>query len=270
MRIDLSARTESRVRLGARAWQSLVLAIATMALQACVTTGGAPEKKVTDAAQYNAQLGARYLQRDDLDQARQKLEKALEQDSNNALAHITFAQLQHRVSKNTLAASHFRRGIRLETDDANLAAYRNAYGVFLCQTGAADKALVEFTQAAENPYYRTPEFALDNAGLCMIDQNRLDEAENFLREALRKNPQFANAYLHMAELLHRRDRLTVAEAYYQRYLANGQETAESLLLGMKIRRDDGDQQGAERYASRLLNEFPASEEAGEYLSPPEL
>jgi len=250
--------------------QLSVLFAMLISLQGCVSTSNGPEKKTKDAAQYNAQLGARYLGRDDLDQARSKLEKALEQDENNALAHITYAQLQHRVKRKASAESHFKRGIRLEKDDASKAAYRNAYGAFLCQTGAPDKALSEFSKAARDPYYRTPEFALDNAGVCMIDQDRLEEAENYLRQALRKNPQFANAYLHMAELLHRRERLTVAEAYYQRYLSNGQVTAESLLLGMKIRRDDGDQRGAERYASRLLNEFPASEEAGEYLSPPKL
>ena len=102
----------------------------------------------------------------------------------------------------------------------------------------------------------------------MLDAERLSDAEEFLREALRVNPQFANAYLHMADLMHRRQRLTVADAYYQRFATYGRESAESLWLGLKIKRDAGQLKTAEQYASRLLNQFPASEEAGEYLSRP--
>ena len=40
----------------------------------------------------------------------------------------------------------------------------------------------------------------------------------------------------MAELMLRRERLTVAEAYFERYKVYGQETSESLWLGYKIKR----------------------------------
>lgn len=234
-------------------------------LSACVSIGGY-SKNESEAAQYNAQLGASYLRRGELEQARKKLEKALENDTNNPLANVTFAQLQHRVGKNVSAGKHFKRAIKLEKNDADLAEHRNAYGIFLCKTGNSDTALQQFSTAADNPYYQTPEFALDNAGLCMLDVENLPKAENYLRKALRINPKFGNAYLHMAELMHRQGRLTVADAYYQRYLAYGSDTAESLLLGLRIKRDAGDKRSAEKYASRLLNEFPESEEAGEYLS----
>ncbi|MEE9319886.1 MAG: type IV pilus biogenesis/stability protein PilW [Granulosicoccus sp.] len=236
-----------------------------LSLSACVSIGGY-SKNATEAAQYNAQLGASYLRRGELEQARKKLERALENDASNPLANVTYAQLQHRVGNHASASKHFKQAIKLEKDDADLAKHRNAYGIYLCQTGSPDAALQEFSKAADNPYYKTPEFALDNAGLCMLDVKQLPEAENYLRKALRINPKFGNAYLHMAELMHRQGRLTVADAYYQRYLAYGPDTAESLLLGLKLKRDAGDRRGAEKYASRLLNEFPESAEAGEYLS----
>jgi len=37
---------------------------------------------------------------------------------------------------------------------------------------------------------------------------------------------------------------------------------------LQIKRDAGDLETAESYASQLLNQFPASEQAGEYLSRP--
>lgn len=236
-----------------------------LVLQGCAGSGELSEEKSQDAAQYNAQLGAQYLQRGDLDQAREKLSKALEQDDKNALAHISYANLQSKIGQTASAEEHFERGLALAPDEAD---YRNSYGIFLCEDEKYDQAQAQFRAAADNPYYRTPEYALDNAGLCMLDADRLSDAESYLREALRVNPQFANAYLHMADLMHRKQRLTVADAYFQRFNAYGDESAESLLLGLQIKRDAGDLAGAQEFASQLLNQFPASEEAGEYLSRP--
>ena len=70
------------------------------------------------------------------------------------------------------------------------------------------------------------------------------------------------------DLQHRRQRLTIADAYYQRFQEKSNQTSESLLLGLKIKRDSGDLQTAEQFAGRLLNDFPTSKEAGEYLSRP--
>jgi len=239
--------------------------LAASLLQACASSADITPKKAQDAAQYNAQLGAQYLRRGELEQAREKLLKALDQDVKNALAHVTYAQLQASVSEPASAQVHFKQALELEPDEAE---YRNSYGIYLCEQQQYDEARKQFRTAADNAYYRTPEFALDNAGICMLDANRLNDAESYLREALRINPQFANAYLHMADLMHRRDRLTVADAYYQRFTAYGAESAESLWLGIKIKRDGGQMKTAELFAGRLLNQFPTSEEAGEYLSRP--
>lgn len=241
------------------------ICLAALLLQACAVPGIGNKKQRQNASQYNAQLGAQYLQRNDLDQAREKLLKALDQNDRNALAHVTFAKLQSRIANQEAALRHFKRALELEPDSPE---HRNSFGIYLCEVSDYDEAMKQFRTAAENPYYQTPEYALDNAGLCMLDAGRLDDAEVFLRDALRVNPKFANAYLHMADLMHRKNRLTVADAYFQRFKTNGTETAESLWLGVKLMRDAGQIQAAEGYASRLLNQFPASEQAGEYLSAP--
>ena len=243
----------------------VLIIIAVVLLQACVNTGKLSKKKAVDAANFNARLGASYLQRNELEHAREKLEKALQQDPKNALAHASFAKLQHRIQKDSAARKHFELAVGLDPDEAD---HHNSFGIFLCQVGDAGEAEEQFKLAAENPYYATPEFALDNAGLCMLDVKNYEAAEGYLRDALRANPKFANAYLHMAELMHIRQRLTVSDAYFQRFLAYGKDTAKSLWLGLQIKRDSGDLPGAQQYASRLLNEFPASAEAGQYLSRP--
>lgn len=235
-------------------------------VQGCTQYGSRGPTNDTDAAQYNAQLGAQYLRRGDLDQAREKLTKALGQDDDNALAHVTYAQLQFEVDQPDSASKHFKTALRLEPNEAE---HRNSYGIYLCKVEDYELAKVQFRMAAENPYYKTPEFALDNAGLCMLDADRLGDAEIYLREALRVNPKFGNAYLHMSDLMFRQQRLTVAEAYFDRYKVYGAESSESLWLGFKIRRDAGDDNGARDYANRLLDQFPSSREAGEYLTLPQ-
>ncbi len=243
---------------------SVLIILSGVLLQSCVSPG-LSDKKAGEAAQYNAQLGAEYLQKNELEQARDKLEKALEQDKRNALAHVTYGQLQHRVDNTSKARVHFKKAIELEPDQAD---HRNNYGVFLCQIKEFEAAEKQFAEAASNKFYKTPEFALDNAGVCMLDANKLEKAENYLRKALQINPTFANTYLHMAELLYKRERLTVADAYFQRYMSYGRDTPESLLLGIQISRDTQKTAQAELYASKLLNNFPTSREAGEYLSRP--
>lgn len=232
----------------------------------CVSTGpGSTDMK--KASQANAQLAADYLQRNELKTARDLLEKALDQDKKNALAHVISGKLQHQVENLTKASFHFKRAIELEPEEAE---HRNNYGVFLCQTKRYEDAEKQFRTAAENKFYETPEFALDNAGVCMLDADQLDKAEGYLREALRVNPTFPNSYLHMAEMLHRLNRLTVADAYYTSFKSRsrGSHTAESLLLGVKLYRDKGDLPLAEQYASQLLDNHPTSREAGEYLARP--
>ena len=264
--VELSAaRHTGRPSAGPAARTHLAWLLTGLLLTSGCAAVGLSSKDSHDAAQSNADLGAQYLQRGNIKAARFKLEKALEQDDTNAEAHLSYALLKQRTGESEQARLHFERAIELEPEEGS---HRNTFGVFLCEVRDYDQATTQFDSAAGNPYYETPEFALDNAGLCMLDANRLARAETFLRDALRENPRFAKAYLHMAELLRRQSRLTVADAYYQRFQAYGSDTAESLLLGMQIRRDIGDVDAAKQYASRLLNEFPASQEAGEYLSQP--
>lgn len=249
-------------RVRSRALAGVVAAVVATALAGC----GGPQplrRDDVEAARYNAQLGANYLRRGQLNQAREKLESALSQDDSNALAHATYAQLQQTIGDAELARLHFERAIALQPEEAE---HHNAYGAFLCSDGDPETAQREFAIAASDPYYETPEFALDNAGLCMLDVGDLERAETYLRAALRRNPRFPVAWLHMADYFLRSERLTLADAYLQRYEALGPRTPESLLLGHRIARDAGDLAAAERYASALLGDFPASREAGEYLS----
>lgn len=252
-------------------WPRLVRILCAVVLAAFVsacTIVTAPDprpKDDEDASTFNANLGLKYLERGNLDLANEKLTKALEQDDKNPLAHISMAQLQFAIDKPDVARRHYRRAVSLDPDNAD---NRNAYGVFLCSTGELEAAEKEFVTAASNPFYATPEFALDNAGLCLLDNDRLEDSEYYFLKALQRNPKFGNATLHIAELRYLENRLTIADAFLSRFHDVSEETAASLWLGAQIQRSLNNRAGADAYAKRLLNLFPNSTEAGAYLAQP--
>jgi len=253
-----AGRSRSSSRSGFWPLTAAMLAGLCLIVSGCIpSTGGV--RADAEASRFNAGLGAEYLNRGELEQARQKLEKAIQQDDTNTLAHISYARLQQRIGELDLAHVHFKRALQLQPDEAE---HLNSYGVFLCETDDVDAALENFKKASENPYYKTPEFALDNAGLCLLDAGRTDEAEVYLRDALRRNPRFGNALLHMADVTLKQKRVEISDAYFGRFQQYSQHTPQSLLLGVRIKQAMGDSKSMATFRDRLIRDFPKSREAG--------
>lgn len=242
----------------------IVLLTMVLLMQACTTTttgrkGESPEK----AAQYNAQLGINYMTKQgNLEQARIKLERALEQNEKNPLANLGYAQLQTVVGNKDKADKHFKRAIELEPLNANS---RNAYAVYLCQEGKTTEAMAQFDRAIENRYYKTPEIALDNAGVCLIDSRNLLEAEEYLVRAVKANPRYAPALLNLADLNLQKHEIPLADAYFSRFAKLGGETPSSLWVGYQIKRGQGKKDEASALSDKLLRNHPNSIQAGELL-----
>lgn len=242
----------------------IVLLVMTLAVQACTTStvgkrGESPEK----AAQYNAQLGINYMTKQgNLEQARIKFERALEQNEKNPLANLGYAQLQSVVGDKEKADKHFKRAIGLAPLNANS---RNAYAVFLCQEGKIEEAMQQFDMAIENRYYKTPEIALDNAGVCLIDSRELLEAEGYLVKAVKANPRYAPALLNLAELNLQKHEIPLADAYYSRFAKLSADTPASLWLGYQVKRGLGKEDEASALSDKLLRKYPNSTQAGELL-----
>jgi len=240
------------------------VALLVMLLQACASSVQTGKISSEKAAQFNAQLGIKYMrQQGDLEQARIKLEKALSQDSRNALAHAGYAQLQSRVGDNTLAEKHYKRAIVLEPLNGD---HQNAYGVFLCGDDRVAEAITAFDAAVENRYYKTPEYALDNAGICLLDAERPADAERYLAKAIKAKPDYSPALLNLADLNLRAERMELALAYYRRYATKGRETPRSLWIGFQVYRSAGRLDEAQQLSDTLLQKYPNSFQAGELLT----
>jgi len=227
-------------------------------LAGCVSTKPPSQASGQDAARYNVQLGMNYMQRGDLEGAREKLERAVQQDPSLPAAHAALGILYERAGDPRRARDHLRSATRLAPDDPN---QLNAYGGFLCRQGDRKEGIRHFETAASNAFYRTPEAALTNAGVCARGIPDPELAENYFRRALDLNRNHAEALLQMADLSLEMQRTLQARAFLQRYEALGQVSSYSLGLGRRIETAAGDPHAAAEYATRLRREFPDSREA---------
>lgn len=244
----------------------VVVMASALLLAGCATTSGGSKSKqrsgkptpAQEAASYNVQLGARYMQQGRVELAKQKLERALEQDPNSANAHTSIAVLFESIGKMEQAEYHYRRAVRLDPENAGAL---NNFGTFLCKTEQLREAEDMFARALDQPFYGTPEVALSNAGKCVMRIPDLTAAEQYFRQALDANEAFPDALYNLARIHLARDDYLRARAFLQRFETVAAHQPESLALGIRIENALGDRAAASRYRNQLTAAFPNSEEA---------
>lgn len=249
---------------------ALVMAAATL-LAACATVPETPQQgrsgmdrvSPVRSAEIHTRLGVGYFERGQLQIAMENLEVALRHDPQHTPAHVTLALIQDRLGNTRQAEHHYRQASRLAPNDG---ATQNAYAVFLCRQGRYEEAQTRFERAVADPFYATPEVALSNAGACALRNDRMEEAEFFLREAIALDPDFPEPLLQMAELSLMRGDLLRARAFLQRFESVGDDFPGSLRLGFMIERGLNNSPEAARYANHLESTFPDSPEAREIRS----
>ncbi|MGH8370936.1 MAG: type IV pilus biogenesis/stability protein PilW, partial [Gammaproteobacteria bacterium] len=240
---------------------SVALVVATM-LAGCVSSGSSfPGDKVSlkQASEYNTQLGIAYLRQGDRNMAMQKLQKAIEQDSDNANAYLGLGLLYDSTGDTDKAQSSYEKAMDKAPDDPEV---QNNYAVFLCQHGQQKKSEKYFLEAAQNPLYATPDAAFTNAGVCASQIPDLQTAEQYFRKALEINPIFPGALYQMAQLSYQQKKYLQARAFIERFNSvSKQPRPEVLLLGVQTERALGNMQNAAMYAKQLRSLFPDSPQA---------
>ena len=231
--------------------------IATLVLNGCVSE---PSKFVKNAkaAEYNAKLGAEYLKQNRLKLAYEKLSKALQQNPNSSPVNHYYALLQEKLGASALAQRHFQKALKISSNNPEL---HNNYGSFLCKIGDYDQALSQFEYAIKDPLYKTPEFAYTNAGVCLKKSGKIQNYEDYFRNALQRKPQFALALYQMALLKLKQGNTAKAQAFLYRYHDVAKQTPKSLLLCKQIHDKLGEMVEADKCISQLLSNFPNSQAA---------
>jgi len=211
-----------------------------------------------EASKLNVQLAVGYIKRNELDVARGKLEKAIEQDDSNSDAYKTLGYLYSRLDMNKEADKAYEKAIDIKSNDPDL---HNNYGAFLCKIGKIDEALKEFKIAYTSPFYDSPYLAYSNAGACLSKQGHYLQAENMLRKALSYDPNLPGALISMADLGIKTKRYLMARAYIERYHAKARPSSDSLWIQVQAEKGLGDRAHYLKYANQLISQFPNSDEA---------
>jgi type IV pilus assembly protein PilF len=239
---------------GGRAISLLTILLVAVA---CTTSGSKPGNPHI-AAEDNAQLGLAYMEQGNDELAMQKLQHALELDAKSANAHHYIAQLYMKLGKNSEAEEHYRKALSLTPSNPMLL---NNYGVFLCRQQRLDEAREKFLSAAKQPFYKTPEEAYNNAGVCALKAADTAKAEEYFRDALRANPNMPEALYELADLKFKQQDYLHARAFLQRYLEVAPVSPAILWLGVRVERKLGDVISVAKYAKQLQEKFPTSREA---------
>jgi len=208
-----------------------------------------------EAGLINARLAMEYLKREQLQVAREKVEKALLQHPRDVTVQLAAGLVYERLLEKKRAEQHFRQALRA---DASSPEAQNALGAFFCRNRQHARGEEMFLKAAQNPLYRTPEVAYTNAGVCARSAGKLERAEQYLRQALALRSNYPETYVQLAGVAHERGNYLQARAFVERYLAIAPPSPDVLLLGYQIEAAMKDSAAAAGFAERLRKEFPDS------------
>jgi type IV pilus assembly protein PilF len=236
--------------------------IAASLLLGCVSSDGSKALKREDptdaAAKTNIQLGIAYLQQGNYSVAREKLERSLKQNPKDPDVHTSLGLLYDRTGEPKLADKHYQEALKLAPNNPDIS---NNYAIYLCKRGRVDEGVERFAAVAANKYYRTPEVALTNAGVCLRGAKRLDEAQARFLGAIKARPDYSEATVQLATLHMERGQLPEARKVVETYLGAFRPKPDVLYAAVTVARAAKDKMSEEKYSRTLRLEFPDSAQA---------
>jgi type IV pilus assembly protein PilF len=244
--------------------RALIVLLITLAAAACTSTQSKqmPKAQPERASDINLELGYDYFRKGKLAEAKEKIDRAVEQNPRNANAHSAAGLLYDRLGEPKKAEAHFERALDLDPKNSGIL---NNYAAFLCARNRFELGEKYALQAANNPLYKTPEFAYLNAGNCAGNGGNLARAEEHYRRSLQVRSRFGEALYKMADLEYRQTNYMAARGFLERYLELGKTDASTLWLALRIERSLGNSAAAKSYAQRLKSEYPRAAETRELL-----
>lgn len=221
----------------------------------------AAQGRAGQVSKANISLGLGYMQDRQYRKALNAFRRAREATPERAEPYHMLGLLHQQLREFARAEDYLHKALSIEP---NAPEVLNNLGSLLCQRQRQDEAETVFLRAANDPLYDNQALAWSNAGACMQAAGELDKAEKYLRKALSLNPQLPVALLKLSELSYRQGEYLSARAFLQRHLAVVEAAPQSLLLGIRIEQQLGNQAQVRNFGRKLRNRFPDASETQEY------
>lgn len=248
------------------------LAAVVLALAGCETTTTVNGKTVTVSeatprlteteakrrAEIRLQLASTYYSQRQFAVAIDEAKQALNLNPNATSAYGLLGLIYMDLDDRAQAEANFSRALKMEPDNPEI---NNNYGWFLCRTGREKASIEYFLRASGNKLYATPALPLQNAGVCMMQIRDYKEAEAYLRQSFERDATSAVVKYQLARLYLATRQLDRANFYFSLLERGVEPSAETLWLGLRIARAQGDVPAERSYSEQLRRRFPNSNEA---------
>ncbi len=121
------------------------------------------QENLSQAAEYNAELGLSYLSENQLEVAQEKLALATTQDPANLYVLLAEAYFFQKTRREAIADQFYQKA--LQTFPQNTEVLNN-YGAYLCHLGRYREGIHYLTLAQADIYYAHPKTISENLKIC--------------------------------------------------------------------------------------------------------
>jgi len=215
------------------------------------------------AAEIRVKLAILYIENEQMQQAKENIEKALEYQPKDADIYRVFAYYYQKVNENNKAEELYKKSLSLDRENSDT--YNN-YGTFLCEQKRYEEAEKAFLTALEQASYTNAADTYENAGLCAEEINRLDKALFYYEYSLSHNPKKLYLNLFLAKINITQKSYKKAQLNLYNYQKQNGPSAESLWQWVRLSYATGKNASLNKYAAILLEKFPESYQALDYLN----
>ncbi len=239
-------------------------------LSACVTQNYAEDKPLVkkdynddQKARTRISLALGYLQMGNHAQAKYNLEKAKQFSPRLPDVYTAFAHYFEKVGEFEQTENSYNQALSFDQENANTL---NNFGVFLCRQNRVDEAETYFMRAIEvDTYVRVAE-TYENIALCHLKEQNFAKAERALKRSIAHSPNSSSSLLQMAQIQYAKGDYYNSVKYISRFeLATRRFTPQAIALAYKANQKLGKTDVANGYATMLLKMFPESSLAKQYL-----
>lgn len=211
------------------------------------------------------QLAIGYYRERNYEVALDEVKLSLAAKSDYSDAYGVRALIYVAMGEMALAEENYKRAISLAPRNPEL---NNNYGQFLCQVGRYDLGMAQLEIALRDPTYQSPLLAKVNAGNCLVKMKQYEQAERYLMDALRYDPDMPAIQESLARIYYERRDYQRAGFFINRLTTlQKPETlsAEALWLAVRVERKLGERATETSLVTQLRRRHPNSPEFAAFM-----